>query len=81
MKSFSRIGALVILILKTMVSSALQRLERIKPNKKESDTDVDDRIAGDRIDNKDINLSSNSNTKMISSGAGFFTSEAKLAFI
>lgn len=61
-----------------MTLSALGKPWRFKPNEKKPNTDIDNRIGGDKIDDKNVNLLSK--TKKISSKVGFFTFESKLAF-
>ena len=73
-KSFYKIVALLTLMLKTLAPSVLARPACTKANKNKLGTD-----SSDRIDNSLANLSSS--TKKISSGAGFSTPKANLAFI
>lgn len=77
-KSFSRIAALLTLILKTMAPSVSARPTCIKTNKRELGIDSGDSISDGRINNIIVNLSNS--TKKISYRAGFLTSKASLAF-
>ena len=65
-------------MLKTMVLSVPTWPVCTKANKNEPGIDGDSSIGSDRIDDKMVNLSSF--TKKMSSGTGFFTFEARLAF-
>ena len=78
LKSFSRIAAPLILILKMIVSSVLVRLVCIRTNKNEFSTDSNGSIDNGRIDDRMANLSNF--TKKISFEAGFFTPKVSLTF-
>lgn len=64
-----------ILILKIIALLTLERSGQFKPNKKKFDTNIGGSIGGDKINEKDINLSNN--IKKISSRVGFLTFKAK----
>ena len=75
-KGFSKIVASLTSMLKTTAPSTPARLVRVRVNKNKLDTGSGDGIGGGRINDRIVNLSS---TKM-SSGAGFLTPKASLAF-
>lgn len=70
--------ALLTLILKIIAFSALKRPERSKSNRKKPDTDIGSGVSSDKIDNKNVNLSSN--IKKMNFKIGFFIFKAKLVF-
>ena len=66
-------------MLKTTAPSVPARLARTRVDGNEPDTDASGEIGSGRIDDRMVNLS-NSTKKKKSSGTGFFTPEASLAF-
>ena len=77
-KSFSKIEALLISILKKMASSVAANLACNKADENQLSTDEVNSIGGGRIDDKLVNRSNS--TKKISSGASYLTPGASLAF-
>ena len=78
-KTFSKIAASLISVLKTTTPSVSVWLARIKANKNQLGTDGSSDIGGGKINDWMANLLSS--IKKICSKAGFFTLKASLAFI
>lgn len=77
-RDFSNIIALLTLILKITAFSISKGPRKFRLNKKKSDMDIIGEVSNSRIDDKNVNLSSN--MKKINSKAGFLIAKAKLAF-
>lgn len=65
-------------MLKTTIPQALGKARKFRFNKKKPDMDISRGVSGNKIDDKDIHLSSS--IKKISCKVGFLTFKAKLAF-
>ena len=77
-KNFGKMAVLLTLMLKTIAPLVLARPACTRANENELGMDGDGDIGGSKMDDMIANLLSS--TKKISSGAGFFTLKASLAF-